>query len=468
MRKPLVYLLGLLALVGVCGCGVSTRGTIKIVPAGRTSAGTASLAAATLLAHRTPGALIIAGDTQGSLSASAVGAYRAAGGSDTVAINNTATKVAFSQLCGGQIDMVDSFVPISNAALAECERAGIRPVQLEVASDALVLATKAETDVGADCLTVAEAKTMLRSGSPVYSWGQLGFDQVPLSIAGPGPGSPAFAFVGQYVLGAPQPSLIDFRFDYQPESTDQPVLQFVTGSTADAQAAAGLTQLRQRLSTLKAIFTGAQQTLLGANQFVNEASDQVTLGIADSRPAVTEELDASTLVTAQAKQLKARAAVAAQTAVLAAVQGQIVAATAAQGRLAADVGRLGMFPFSYYSLYEAVLRPLEISSSANPENCIFPSQQTVTSGAYPLSRRLLITTTLQDAKRSDVREFLLSYLNNSQRLATQQGLVELPDDVLAREQAFFGATEQSAAGPSAVSATSTGAPSGTVLPPTVH
>jgi hypothetical protein len=69
----------------------------------------------------------------------------------------------------------------------------------------------------------------------------------------------------------------------------------------------------------------------------------------------------------------------------------------------------------------------------------------VTTGAYPLSRPLLITTSVQDAKHADVRDFVLSYLRNAQRLATQQGLVELPVDVLANEEAYFGGPQPAAA-----------------------
>jgi ABC-type phosphate transport system substrate-binding protein len=467
MRKPLAPLLGVLVLVAVCGCGVTTRGAVRDVPAA-TSATPVSSPAALRLARRTPGTLTIAGSTQGSLTADAVDAYRAADGSDTVTTRNLGTNTAFAQLCGGQIDIVDSVAPMSATELAQCEKAGIRPVQLEVASDAVVLATKTETDVGADCLTVAEVKSILRSGSPVYNWGQLGFDQLPLSVAGPGPRNSAFGFVSQYLLDSPQPSLLGFRVDYHAESTNQPLREFVAGSTADAQAAAGLTELLQRSSTLTAIFTGAQETLTDANLSLTNASAQVTKGIADDRPVVTQQQDASTLVDAQAKRKLAQAAVASQTLTLAAVKRQIVAARAAKGRIGAVTGHLGVFRFSYYDSYEEALRPLEISTSASPENCIFPSQQTVTSGAYPLSRPLLVTTTLQGAKRSDVRDFLLSYLGNAQRLATQHGLVELPADVLAREQAFFGTSESPAAGASTASARSSTTSSAALLPPAVH
>lgn len=439
MRKPLATLLGLLTFVCICGCGVSTRGAERNVPTAKQPAPPVSSPGASRLAHRTPGALIVDGSTQGSLTGLATRAYRAAGGADTVAIKNAGATVAFSELCRGRVDIVDSSRPLSSTELAQCERAGIRPVQLQVASNAVVLATKTATNVGADCLTVADVTSLFRSGSPVSNWGQLGLDQVPLSVAGPGPGNGAFGFVGRYVLGSAQPSLLAFRSDYHAQRTGQAVREFVTGSAADADAAARLPELGQNVSTLSAILAGAQKTLTDANLSVKDASAQVTKGIADVRPLATQQQDATNLADAQKKQKQAQAAVVKQSAGLAATRRQIADGRAAQRRLGAQRGHLGMFRFSYYARFQESLRPLEITASASRGNCIFPSQQTVTSGAYPLSRPLLLTTSTQNVKNADVRDFLRSYLDNAQRLATQQSLVTLPDDVLAREQAFLGA-----------------------------
>lgn len=470
MRKPLAVVSGLLALVCICGCGVSTRGAERsaaTVP--QRTAPAVSSAASLRLAQRPPGMLLVDGSAQGSLTALASHAYTAAGGTATVARGNDGAGVAFTKFCRGQVDIVDSSAPLSSSQLAQCEQAGIRPVQLEVASEAIVLATKSETDVGADCLTVAEVKSIFRAGSPVYNWGQLGFDQIPLSVAGPGPSDSALGFFDRDVLGSTQQSLLDFRVDYQAQPSNQAVRQFVTGSASDADAAAQLTQLNQTANTQSAVFAGAQKTLTGADLTLKDAAFQVTKGVADARPLVTQQQDLTALAAAQAKQKLAQAAVVKQSSALASVKRQILAGRAAQRRLQADLGHLGMFRFSYFAQYEADLRPLEITASASPENCIFPSQQTVTTAAYPLSRQLLITTSVQAAKRLDVRDFLLSYLHNAQRLATQQGLVELPDNVLGREQAFFGASQQQRAGSrSAPSASSTSGAPTSDLPPTVH
>ena len=64
---------------------------------------------------------------------------------------------------------------------------------------------------------------------------------------------------------------------------------------------------------------------------------------------------------------------------------------------------------------------------ARRPNCIFPSQQTITSNQYPLSRPLLLYVSQDNRKRSEVQRFLTYYVQNAQKLATQNRLVPLPD-----------------------------------------
>ena len=64
---------------------------------------------------------------------------------------------------------------------------------------------------------------------------------------------------------------------------------------------------------------------------------------------------------------------------------------------------------------------------ARRPNCIFPSQQTITSNQYPLSRPLLLYVSQDNRKRSEVQRFLTYYLQNAQKLATQNRLVPVPD-----------------------------------------
>ena len=62
----------------------------------------------------------------------------------------------FARLCRGEIDIVDSARAISRAELAVCNANGLEiRTPIQIASDAIVLATRNESDVGGDCLTVA-------------------------------------------------------------------------------------------------------------------------------------------------------------------------------------------------------------------------------------------------------------------------------------------------------------------------
>ncbi len=112
---------------------------------------------------------------------------------------------------------------------------------------------------------------------------------------------------------------------------------------------------------------------------------------------------------------------------------------AAERRLDTRRGRIGIFPFSYYTLFEEQLRPLEIDASATParHDCVFPSQDTITSGTFPLARPLLITVTKQGLRRREVQAFLTAYLAGAQRLASDAGLVPLTDARIRTQQRWL-------------------------------
>jgi hypothetical protein len=70
-------------------------------------------------------------------------------------------------------------------------------------------------------------------------------------------------------------------------------------------------------------------------------------------------------------------------------------------------------------------------------NCVFPSQVTITSGAYPFSRRLFAFTSRQALGRAEVVEFLEFVLSNARELATDNRLVPITDAQLAKEIAIL-------------------------------
>jgi ABC-type phosphate transport system substrate-binding protein len=222
LRGLLALVISVLAVLG-SGCGVSLKGADSTGPAAR---GT-TLASFSRLPPRPLGVVQVDGRTKGSLTAGVVAASSGAGAHVAVADNGEAK--AFSELCHGQIDVVDSAAPISAAQLSACQGNGVQPVQFAVAADAVVLATRSETDVGADCLTLAQIKQIFQAGSQVTNWSQLGYYNVPLQVLGPAESQDTFGFFDSYVLGSASASLADLRGDYAPQRGDDAVRRALLG-----------------------------------------------------------------------------------------------------------------------------------------------------------------------------------------------------------------------------------------------
>ncbi len=131
-------------------------------------------------------------------------------------------------------------------------------------------------------------------------------------------------------------------------------------------------------------------------------------------------------------------------------------------------GVIGFVRFSYYEAFEDQLRPMEIDAGAARDaanaaldrrtrsagltppqrppatdsdgnripNCIFPSQHTITTGEYPLRRRILLYTSTTGLERREVRAFLAYTLRNAQALAIDSRLVPITDTLRAHQYRF--------------------------------
>ncbi len=138
----------------------------------------------------------------------------------------------------------------------------------------------------------------------------------------------------------------------------------------------------------------------------------------------------------------------------------------------APPGVAGIIGFSYYELYEEELRPLEIDGQ-NGNRCVFPSDETIASGLYPLERTLRIYTTQRSLNRQEVQTFLRSYLRNSPELAARKELIPVGDDIRAQElkrivdpTAYDKAAAGAVSEPSESAATTTTTDPGSSAPPT--
>jgi ABC-type phosphate transport system substrate-binding protein len=391
------------------------------------------------LPDRPVGVVHVDGTTTGSLTSLEVDLYRSVRDAADVRVSNNGEDQAFQELCAGQIDLVDSARPISRAEWEACQAVGLDVVQFQVAAEALVLAIKSETDVGADCLTVDQVRDIFRAGSPLTNWSQapLGFDDVPLKVGGPNLENSGFGFFGRYVLGAPEPSRVDLRSDYYLADTEEAARRFVVGPRAVAIRASRYDDASRRRAQANQAVQDAREELLAAKDEVEIAFEEREKGIRDKRSKVDKQKDQARVVAALERRKVAREHLAEVVETYGNINEVYRGIAAAHELYRAYTGHVAYFRFSTYNLFEDQLRPFEITRSEGQVNCLFPSQRTITSGEYPLARQLLITTTTRSLARAEVRHFLTHFLLNAERSARDARLVPLPVDTIELQQAWL-------------------------------
>lgn len=388
------------------------------------------------LPGRPAGIVDIDGSTRGTLTSIEVALYEGTRNAAEVRVASNGEDQAFQELCAGEIDLVDSARPISRAEWEACQAVGLDVVQFQVAAEALVIAIKSETDVGADCLTVDQVRDMYRAGSPVTNWSHepLGYDDVPLKIGGPDLENSGFGFFGRYVLGAPEPSRVDLRSDYYMSASESELRRFVVGHRALALRASRFDDASRRRSQANQAVQDARGEMLAAKQEVEIAYEEREKGIRDDRSQFDKQKDQQRVVAALERRREARERLTDALAVLERIDKVYRVIADAHRTYANYTGHVAFFRFSYYNLFEDQLRPFEITRSEGQPNCIFPSQRTITSGEYPLARQLLITTTTRSLARPEVRDFMSHFLENAQRLAQDARFVALPAETVSLEQ----------------------------------
>ncbi|WP_395696068.1 substrate-binding domain-containing protein [Nocardioides sp.] len=391
------------------------------------------------LPTRPSGVVDIDGSTAGSLTQREVNVYETTANAAEVNIANNGEDQAFQELCAGRVDLVDSARPISRAEWDACQAVGLDVVQFQVAAEAVVVAIKSESDVGADCLTVDQVRDIWRAGSPLTNWSQapLGYDNVPLRVGGPGPASDGFSFFGRYVLDAPEPARVDLRSDYYLADSDEAARMFVVGTPAQARLAATYDDVSRTRAQAYQALQDARQELQAANQELKTALYERKKGIRDQRSAKDKAKDQARVDAAYKRQSKAVVRYNAARVDYVKANRAFLLVNKARARYNGYRGHVAYFRYSYYELFEDQLRPFEITDSRNPENCIFPSQRTITDGEYPLARQLLITTTTRSLARPEVRDFMTHYLRSAQQLAADNRLVALSNDVVALEEKWL-------------------------------
>ena len=239
-RRGAAAVLAALASLGLAACGDLESGGDSSTGAGALTEGTSTTAAGDAkpqqdLPDATTGVVRIDGAPGGSLTDEAIVRFgneaTQSGLAVTIDAGKSGESDAFARLCDGEIDMVDSSREISDAEAASCSANGLQVVDFRIAFDAAVIVTRNESDVGADCVSYDQLRSMFAAGSPVSSWNQVNpsFFPIRLTTTGPEPGSSDFTLFGQQVLGVADPTLGDFRSDYAAHPRDRQIRRQVTG-----------------------------------------------------------------------------------------------------------------------------------------------------------------------------------------------------------------------------------------------
>lgn len=389
------------------------------------------------LPDRPRGQIDIDGASTISLTPDEVERYQATGTQTVVNLEDNGEDVAFQRLCQGKIDAVSSMRAISRSEWDACHAVGLDVVQFQIASDAIVIAIKSESDVGGDCLTTDQVQEVWRAGSPITNWSQLELDDVPLRVGGPELSSSDFEVFGKSVLGSLAPALTDVRSDYYTYGTFEQALRFLNGGDTEIQHALTYPERARIRGLRKSELEAARQVHLDARAELEVALAERQKGIRDKRPPATQAKD-------QARQDAAYAAVAVARDELERAKARYQVATA-RWRAATDakravdrtLGNVIYARFSDYEVFEDRLRPFEVTLPEGRRNCVFPSQVTITGGEYPFATQMLVTTTTRSLARVEVTDFIRHYLNESQDAAAEARLVPLPDETLQAELAWL-------------------------------
>lgn len=149
-----------------------------------------------------------------------------------VQVNFSGTGGGFTKFCAGQTDINNASRPITQAEMAECNRNGIRYIEVPVAFDALTIAINPQNDWAKD-ITIAELKKIWEPGAEgkITRWNQVraSWPDRPLNLYGAGKQSGTFDYFTEAVTGEAKAS----RNDYT-ASEDDDVL--VAGISKDPNA----------------------------------------------------------------------------------------------------------------------------------------------------------------------------------------------------------------------------------------
>ncbi len=143
-----------------------------------------------------------------------------------VTVGISGTGGGFKKFCAGETDISDASREISESEREECERNGVRPVELPVAWDGITVVANPAND-WVQCLTKDELRRIWRPGSTVTRWNQVRSEwpATEMVLYGPDTDSGTFDYFTEAILGESGAS----RSDYTASADDNVLVVGVAG-----------------------------------------------------------------------------------------------------------------------------------------------------------------------------------------------------------------------------------------------
>jgi len=199
--------------------------------------------------------LIDGSSTVAPLSSAAAEAFAADNGDVNITVGTSGTGGGFERFCAGETDISDASRAIADDEIAACEAGGVTYQELRVASDGITNVTSSNADVGGDNLTLAQLKAIWAPDSKIDNWSDIpggNFNDLPLTLAGPGSQSGTYDFFNEEVLGEDAAGeTVTPRQDYTASEDDNVVVRAVQSAEAGL-GYFGFTYFEENEDTLKA------------------------------------------------------------------------------------------------------------------------------------------------------------------------------------------------------------------------
>lgn len=175
--------------------------------------------------------LIDGSSTVAPLSSAAAEDFAAENGDVNITVGTSGTGGGFERFCSGETDISNASRAIEDDEVAACEAGGVSYEELRVASDGITIVTSADADLGSTEITSKQLADVWGPDSTIDNWSAIpggGFNDVPLTLAGPDSQSGTYDFFNEEILGEDAAGeTITPRQDYTASADDNVIVRAV-------------------------------------------------------------------------------------------------------------------------------------------------------------------------------------------------------------------------------------------------